>query len=263
MNIGKKIPGGVRGLLRTIGRLADERQIQAYAVGGCVRDWCLGLQRVTDVDVAVEGDGIAMARAIAHRLHGAVETHEQFGTATICGRGPRGMRVDVASCRREVYARPAAYPRVSAGTLEDDLFRRDFTINAMAVRLDPDRFGMLIDPFQGLRDPRGRLLRMLHERSFLDDPSRILRGVRFAVRFHLRWERGTADALRRAVAAGALGRLNAGRLSKELARMLDEPDPRACLVQLASLLGTYWSSACCKWICTFPERGRSRTSDRS
>jgi tRNA nucleotidyltransferase (CCA-adding enzyme) len=236
MNIRETIPGRVRGLLEAIGRLADERKIQAYAVGGCVRDWCFGIQRVTDVDVTVEGDGIAMARAMARRFHGTVQTHEQFGTATIRGAGPRGVRVDVASCRREVYDRPAAYPRVSAGTLEDDLFRRDFTINAMAVSLDPDHLGVLVDPFRGLQDLRRRLLRILHARSFRDDPSRILRGVRFAVRFGLRWERGTAAALREAIATGALGRLNAGRLHKELDRMVDEPDPQACWAHFASLL---------------------------
>ena len=236
MNLRENIPRKVRGLLKTIGRLADERNVQAYAVGGCVRDWCLGIQRVTDVDVTVEGDGIAMARAVARHFNGTIQIHEQFGTATVCGAGPRGIRVDVASCRREVYERPAAYPRVLAGTLQDDLFRRDFTINAMAVRLEPGHVGVLVDPFHGVQDLRRRLLRILHARSFSDDPSRILRGVRFAVRFGLRWERGTAAALRRAVAAGALGRLNAGRLHKELARMVDEPDPQACWAHFASLL---------------------------
>ena len=125
---------------------------------------------------------------------------------------------------------------MSPGTLEDDLFRRDFTINAMAVAIAPGRLGMLVDPFQGLRDLHRKTLRMLHGRSFLDDPSRILRGIRFAQRFGLRWERQTQRALKAAIAAGALGRLNAGRLRKELDRMCDEPDPRACFEQFAKLL---------------------------
>ncbi len=146
------------------------------------------------------------------------------------------LRLDVATCRKELYTKPAAYPTVSRGTLADDLFRRDFTINAMAVAIIPDRFGLLVDPFHGLHDLRRKQLRMLHERSFFDDPSRILRGVRFAQRFGLRWERQTEEAARRAIAAGGLGWLNTGRLRKELDRMLDEPNPRACLRGLAMFL---------------------------
>ena len=234
------VPARVKVLLQTIGRIADQRGMPAYAVGGCIRDWLLGIADTTDLDVTIEGDGIEMARAAAETLDGTVATHQQFGTATVLLQKAvdrQGIRVDFASCRRERYAKPAAYPRVSAGTLEDDLFRRDFTINAMAAAIAPGRFGALIDPFGGARDLRTRQLRMLHERSFLDDPSRILRGIRFAQRFGLNWERTTQRAVQEAVSAGALGRLNAGRLRKELKRMWDEPDPRACLQQFAALLG--------------------------
>ncbi|MBI1992180.1 MAG: CCA tRNA nucleotidyltransferase [Candidatus Omnitrophica bacterium] len=235
-----KVPQPVEPLLKAIGRLATQHGAQAYAVGGCVRDWLLGIVKATtDVDVTVEGNGIEVARAGADALGGTIEVHQQFGTATVLlhrapGRGR--IRVDFASCRRETYARPAAYPRVSAGTLEEDLFRRDFTINAMALVLAPGRFGALIDPFGGARDLRMRRLHILHDRSFLDDPSRILRGIRFAQRFGFSWERATRRAMQAAVSAGALGWLNAGRLHKELDRILDEPDPRACLQQFAALL---------------------------
>ena len=231
------IPLRVRPLLERIGRIASAERTSAYAVGGCVRDWCLGVASVTDLDVTAEGDGIAVAKAVARALGGTVEAHAQFGTATVRLTRRTGRGIDFASCRREVYVRPGAYPNVSAGTLEDDLCRRDFTINAMAVALAPDRFGRLVDPFRGRDDLSRRLLRILHGRSFLDDPSRILRGIRLAARFDLRWEPDTARALREAVAAGALSWLNAGRLRKELDRMLDEPDPRACLVSFASVLG--------------------------
>ena len=227
------IPPRVRGILRHIGELAAERGMNAYAVGGCVRDWLLGVGQMTDLDVTVEGSGIELARAAAHSLNGALVVHQQFGTATVT---VDAARIDFASCRRETYASPAAYPNVSPGTLEDDLFRRDFTVNAMAVAITPGRFGMLVDPFQGLRDLRRKTLQMLHGRSFLDDPSRILRGIRFAQRFGLRWERQTQRALKAAIASGMLGRLNAGRLQKELDRMCDEPDPRACFEQFAKLL---------------------------
>ena len=231
-----KIPVQTRALLKRVGAIAEAQGLSAYAVGGCVRDWCLGMTTVKDLDVTVEGNGIAMARAVARALTGTVTAHESFGTATL--RLPQGKgRVDVASCRKETYKRPGAYPTVSPGTLEEDLFRRDFTVNAMALAVNPGRFGALIDPFHGARDLQQKRLRILHERSFLDDPSRILRGIRFAQRFGLRWEPGTARAARAALSAGALQWLNAGRLRREMDRMLDEPDPQVCLQQLSALLG--------------------------
>ncbi len=233
------VPSPVEAILRQVGRLAAARSLSAYAVGGCVRDWRLGITQAVDLDVTVEGDGIEIARQVAETLGGTVTVHQQFGTASVMfAQQTHRWKVDVATCRSETYATPAAYPRVAPGTLEEDLFRRDFTINAMAVVIGPGRFGSLIDPFHGARDLSQRRLRMLHERSFLDDPSRLLRGVRFAQRFRLRWDAATLRAAREAIAAGALGWLNRGRLGKELERMLQEPNPLACFQQLASLLGS-------------------------
>lgn len=230
------VPARVKGLLKRIGHIASARKMNASAVGGCVRDWWLGRATV-DLDVAVEGDAVNVAHAVANAVGGTTTVHPQFGTATVrLTSVVPGLRIDFATCRRETYARPAAYPTVSAGTLEDDLFRRDFTINAMAVAISPQRFGELVDPFLGLEDLRGKRLRVLHERSFLDDPSRILRGIRFAQRFGLQWEPQTKRLLHEAVAAGALGWLNAGRLRKELDRLGQEPDPLAALLQLADFL---------------------------
>ena len=243
-----RVPGRVRGVLARIGELAAERGLNAYAVGGCVRDWWLGRLANVDVDVTVEGPGpapalakvgpgITLARAAAEVLGGSLTAHEQFGTATLAAPAGFGAgRVDFATCRRETYAKPAAYPRVIAGTLEDDLFRRDFTINAMASALHPARFGALTDPFGGAGDLAARRLRILHDRSFLDDPTRILRGVRFLARFRLRWEPGTRRRAGEALRAGALSWLNPGRLQRELDRLLAEPDPVACLDELARLL---------------------------
>lgn len=238
------IPRSLQRTLRTIGALARDQGVEAYAVGGCVRDWLLRNRRVADVDVTVRGSGIELARSAAQVLGASLIVHQQFGTATMllppASRAPSGrgaaLRIDVASCRAERYAKPAAYPRVRPGTLREDLFRRDFTINAMAVPLDPVRAATLIDPFGGGQDLRRRVLRVLHARSFLDDPSRILRGIRFARRFALRWDAGTEQAARAAVAEGALGWLNTGRLQRELDRFGEEPDPGACLAQLAWLL---------------------------
>ena len=230
-----KIPSTIRLLLEQIGQFADAHGVSAYAVGGCVRDWLLGIPDSLDLDVAVEGQGIVVARAIGHVLGGSLTVHEQFGTASLQLTGRRGGRVDFASCRKETYARPAAYPKVIAGTMHDDLFRRDFSVNAMAVALRPGQFGRLVDPFHGARDLGRQVLRVLHDRSFLDDPSRLLRGVRFAQRFGLRWERRTTAAARAAIAQGALGWLNAGRLRRELDRMCEEPNPVGCLRQLVWL----------------------------
>ncbi|MBI3997210.1 MAG: CCA tRNA nucleotidyltransferase [Candidatus Omnitrophica bacterium] len=227
------VPDSVHPLLATVGHIARQLGMPAYAVGGCVRDWLLGIEKTTDLDVTVEGDGLAVARVAAATFNAAVTIHEQFGTATLAA---DALRLDIATCRKERYARPAAYPQVSPGTLADDLRRRDFTINAMAVEISPERFGALCDPYGGARHLRAKQLRILHPKSFLDDPSRILRGIRFVERFQLRWERATERALREAVAQGALGWLNAGRLHKELMRMTEEPHPRRCFRHLARLL---------------------------
>ena len=229
-----RVPETSRALLEQLGRCAHRHGASAYAVGGCVRDWCLGMDRSTDLDVTVEGRGIEVAQAAAQELSGTLTVHQQFGTATVSL--PSGARVDVATARRETYAKPAAYPSVTAGTLRDDLFRRDFTINAMAMTLEPGRVGALVDLFGGVADLGERQLRVMHLRSFLDDPTRILRGVRFLQRFGLRWEPNTEQWLHEAVSSGALGWLNPGRFQKELDAMMKEPDPKACLHRLAMLL---------------------------
>ena len=230
-----RIPSAMKPTLEMVGRLAARRGARAYAVGGCVRDWLLGCCVPADLDVAVEGDAIAMARAATAVLDGRLTIHRQFGTATLT-READGRRLDFATCRTETYAKPAAYPRVAPGTIEEDLFRRDFTINAMAVALEPARLGGLVDPFHGAEDLREKRLRILHARSFRDDPSRMLRGIRFRHRFGLRWEPATKRALEAAMAAGALGWLNRGRLEKELTQMQREPNPGACFRELAAWL---------------------------
>lgn len=230
-----KIPAPVKPLLKRIGILTMGLGMPAYAVGGCVRDWYLGIHRPPDLDITVEGDGMAAAKVCAKVLGRRVRVHAQFKTATLLPVG-KGSRVDFATCRKESYSKPAAYPRVSTGTLEEDLFRRDFTINAMALALDPGRFARLADPFGGRRDLAAGKLRVLHPQSFLDDPSRILRGLRFAVRFKFQFEEQTARQLKKAVASGALGWLNAGRLERELMRMLEEADAAACIRLLEKTL---------------------------
>jgi tRNA nucleotidyltransferase (CCA-adding enzyme) len=185
-----------------------------YLVGGAVRDLLLGQPR-TDIDVAVEGD----VRPIADALGGEVVEHERFATATVA---VDGLLVDLAMARAETYERPGALPTVTPAKITDDLARRDFTINAMAVPLTGEP--SLIDPHGGVDDLRAGVLRVLHERSFADDPTRALRAARYAARFDLELEPGTAELLRSA----DLGTVSGDRIEVELRRIAAEDGaPRA------------------------------------
>ena len=157
-----------------LGSLDLPRREGVYLVGGAVRDLLLGRESF-DVDLAVEGDAIEFARG----LGGEVTAHGRFGTAVV--RFPDGRQLDVVTCRRETYAAPAALPDVEAGTIEDDLARRDFTVNAMAASLGSD-FGRLVDPHGGRADLENETIRVLHQQSFVDDPTRIFRAVRYESR---------------------------------------------------------------------------------
>ena len=230
------VPSAVAPLLRELGQIADGLALPAYAVGGCVRDWLLGIKKTADLDVTVEGNGLILARQAAAALKAELTEHQQFGTATLELPGKANQRIDVSSCRKEAYSQPAAYPKVTPGALQDDLFRRDFTINAMAVSINRKTFGHCVDPFKGREDLGKGCLRVLHEGSFSDDPSRILRGIRFLKRFDLHWDPRTRELTLKAIADGELGRLNAGRLARELGHMADEPNPKACFNALAEML---------------------------
>lgn len=234
--IGDRVTARLRAVLQDIGALAGSAGVAAYAVGGCVRDWLLR-RPVGEVDIMVEGDSIRLARQWAQAHHGRITEHPQFRTATVECRAARStQRIDFAACRTETYSEPAAYPRVSPGTLQEDLFRRDFTINAMAMRIASTAFGQLIDRYRGLDDLHARLIRVLHAESFRDDPSRVLRAIRFAERLHFTVEPQTAAWMRTALRDGWLSRLNRGRLRKELLAMLREPEPLACLRSLGQWL---------------------------
>lgn len=230
------IPTAAASLLHEVGRAAEGLRLPVYAVGGCVRDWLMGIKKTPDLDVAVEGNGLLLARQAALALKAKITEHQQFGTATLWVPGKAIQRIDVASCRKEAYSRPGSYPKVSAGKLKDDLFRRDFSINAMAVSINQKAFGSLFDLFKGREDLSRGCLRVLHGRSFIDDPSRILRGIRFLARFGFYWEASTRRLALEAIASGGLGGLNFGRLARELGYMADEPDPKACFNELALLI---------------------------
>jgi tRNA nucleotidyltransferase (CCA-adding enzyme) len=191
-----------------------------YLVGGAVRDLLRGADAV-DLDLAVEGDARSVGRALADRLEGAAREHERFGTATVRA---RELVFDLATTRRETYQEPGALPRVEAASLDEDLGRRDFAINAMAVGLTGDDLGHLYDPWGGIADLEEGVVRVLHDGSFIDDPTRLLRAVRYEVRLGFRMDRRTEDLARSAAAGGALRTVSGARVRDELMDLLGEPE---------------------------------------
>lgn len=213
--------------LRLVARLAAQFGTPAWLVGGSVRDALLGHASL-DLDVTVEGDPLPLARAVAEALGGSLTVHERFGT-TVIEAGE--YHLDVATARRETYPQPGALPMVEPASLEEDLRRRDFTINTLALRLDAD-LETVYDPYGGASDLEARFIRGLHEATFRDDPTRIIRAARYAARFDCNLEPRTEGWLLSAIADGALGTVTGTRLWGELQRLLHE---QAAPVALALL----------------------------
>jgi len=232
----ERLPGPIVDLLRALGETAEEIGMRAYAVGGFVRDLLLG-QEDYDLDIVVEGDAIRFAEAFAARAGGRLRRHEMFGTAVIVlprrpdlPGGEQEFRIDAATARRESYAHPGALPTVERSSLKRDLYRRDFTINTLAIRLDPPGFGELLDFFGGQRDLKDRQIRVLHALSFVEDPTRAFRALRFESRFHFRLDKFTERLLRQA--AGHLDAVSGPRILNELLPILEEPRAAAILRRL-------------------------------
>jgi tRNA nucleotidyltransferase (CCA-adding enzyme) len=203
----------------------------AYLVGGAVRDLLRGATGI-DLDVVVEGDARAAARELAARLGGQAVEHERFGTASVRA---GDQEVDLATSRRERYPGPGALPEVEPAPLAEDLARRDFTVNAMAVSLSGDELGRLHDPHGGAADLEARTIRVLHDRSFLDDPTRLLRGVRYEVRLGYRMDAETEGLARAAAQGGATGTVSGPRVRHELFDLLAEPESAAGVERLRDL----------------------------
>jgi tRNA nucleotidyltransferase (CCA-adding enzyme) len=199
--------------LAAIGAAAERHGAGAFLVGGVVRDIILGFP-VTDLDVTVEGDAVEVAREWAQSAGGTVKGLTRFGTCKVDA-GPAGV-IDFASTRTENYKRPGALPDVAPSDIESDLARRDFALNAMAVDLSPGSYGELLDPFNGWDDIRKRELRVLHDKSFTDDPTRVLRGIRFAARYGYRFNPATGVLVADCVSGGCLRTISGKRLLREL-----------------------------------------------
>lgn len=231
-----------RRLVEAVAAVAREQGVAAYVVGGAVRDWLLGRRPIHEVDVAVVGDAEGLAEEVARRLGGRVVAFERFGTARVAA---LGTYVDVARARTERYPAPGALPvPESAPSIDADLFRRDFTINAMAVPLAGDD-RPLVDPWGGLADLQAGRLRALHPRSFDDDPTRLFRGVRLAVRYGLTVEPQTALWMKEAVERRAADTVSAERRGQEVRRALSESP--ALPVARAFEAWKLWDAACPGW----------------
>jgi tRNA nucleotidyltransferase (CCA-adding enzyme) len=230
--IEERLPIEVNEALTLIGEVADEAGFPVYLVGGIVRDLLLRVPNL-DIDIVVEGDGITFAGMLVKKAGGRLKTHQMFGTAVVSL--PNGLKIDIATARLEYYKSPAALPTVELSSIKKDLFRRDFTINTLAVRLNRARFGELIDFFGGLRDIKDRTIRVLHSLSFVEDPTRVLRAVRFEQRFGFRLSKHTQNLIKTAVSMKLFHRLAGVRFYTELVLMFSEADPLKILKRMKEL----------------------------
>ncbi len=225
----ERLPGQIINLLTTVGEVAESLGFNAYAVGGFVRDIFL-FQENLDVDVVIEGDGIEFAKALAAPLHGRVRAHEKFRTAVVIL--PDGQKIDVATARLEYYKSPGALPTVEMGSIKLDLYRRDFSINTLAIKLNPERFGTLIDFFGGQRDLKRKVIRVLHNLSFVEDPTRVFRAIRFEQRFGFKIAKLTSGLINNAIRMDFFKELSGRRLLAELRQILGEDKPVKALRRL-------------------------------
>ena len=216
-------------ILKTIGEKADEIGYDAYVVGGSVRD--LFLYRTNeDIDIVIEGDGIAFAKEFVKTVDARIHSYEKFGTAVIIF--PDGFKIDVASARMEYYKFPAALPTVEMSSIKLDLFRRDFTVNTLAIQLNTHRFGLLIDFFAAQKDIKEKTIRVLHNLSFVEDPTRVFRAIRFEQRFGFTIGKLTSRLIENAVKMDFFKRLSRRRVFAELRQILEEENPTAAIIRL-------------------------------
>ncbi|HEX7588977.1 MAG TPA: CBS domain-containing protein [Anaerolineae bacterium] len=234
----KWLPPELLALLHDASEAAHELGFGIYVVGGFVRDLLLN-QPNLDLDLVVEGDAIALAKHLAKKRGGRVHGHTRFGTAKwilpaqhVRG-APQLSHLDFTTARTEFYAHPSALPEVETSSIKQDLRRRDFTINTLAICLDPDRYGQLLDPFGGETDLQRSLIRVLHNLSFIEDPTRILRAVRLEQRLGFKIEPRTAKLIGDAL--GMLPRVSGERLRHELMLIFQEGEPEKATARLAEL----------------------------
>jgi len=224
-----KFPKEIYEVLKLSGEIAESKGQVAYLVGGSVRDLLRGEQNL-DIDIVIEGDGIEFAKDLALRLGARVRAHEKFGTAKIIW-GHR--KIDIATARTEYYEFPAALPTVEVSSIKKDLYRRDFTINTLAVKLNPSEFGNLVDFFGAQRDLREKTIRVLHDLSFVEDPTRAFRAIRFAERFGFKLSKNTENLIKTSLKMNLFEKLSGARLREEFFLIFEESDPVRIIKRLS------------------------------
>ncbi|MDY6861703.1 MAG: CBS domain-containing protein, partial [Thermodesulfobacteriota bacterium] len=227
--IKEMLPKDTLEILMGMGELAREMDMGCHAVGGFVRDLLLRIKNL-DVDVVIEGDGILFARTMAKKLNLSIKVHKNFGTSRVYTSSKN--YIDIASARLEYYKHPGALPTVESSSLKLDLYRRDFTINTLAINLSPEHFGELLDYFGGRQDLKEKSIRVIHNLSFIEDPTRIFRAIRFSHRFSFSLSKQTSNMIKNAVKLNILEKVSGQRLFYELKQILDEKEPVAIIETL-------------------------------
>jgi tRNA nucleotidyltransferase (CCA-adding enzyme) len=225
----ERLSADLIGRLQQIGEVADGIGCEAFVVGGFVRDLFL-YRKNEDLDIVIEGEGISFARKYASLVGARIHTHEKFGTAVIIF--PDGFKIDVASARMEYYKFPAALPVVEMSSIKLDLYRRDFTINTLAIHLNLDKFGTLIDFFAARKDLKEKIIRILHNLSFVEDPTRVFRAIRFEQRFDFTIGKLTAGLISNAVSMDFFRGLSGKRVFTELRLIMEEKNPVTAIIRL-------------------------------
>jgi tRNA nucleotidyltransferase (CCA-adding enzyme) len=225
----ERFPSEVYNILKLSGGIAEGLGFNAYLVGGSVRDLLRGEENL-DIDIVIEGDGISFAKAFGEKLNAKVRTHQRFGTAQVI---TDKLKLDVATARTEYYESPAALPKVETSSIKKDLYRRDFTINTLAIKLNPRDFGLLIDFFGGQRDLREKTIRVLHNLSFVEDPTRAFRAIRFSERFGFKISKHTENLIKSVIEMKLFDRLSGSRLYEELLLSFNETEPVRTLKRLS------------------------------
>lgn len=224
----KQLPTEIAECLRIIGETSAKQGLNIYLVGGAVRDLLLGLS-TTDLDIVVEGNAIELAKSLPLK-RGKLTVHQAFGTASIKW---NHTNIDLATARSEIYTQPGALPEIMPSNINRDLFRRDFTINAIAVSLHKNNFGELLDPYNGVQDLKSKLIRILHSESFIDDATRIWRAIRYEKRLNFKLEGETLRLLKRDI--DMLNTISGDRIRHELELVLKEKRPEKALIRAEEL----------------------------
>ncbi len=219
-------------ILRDIGRVAEKNGYQVYLVGGIVRDLIMEKENL-DIDIVLEHDGISFGKLLVEKLGGRLVAHKKFGTAVAIL--PNELRIDIATARTESYEHPAALPKVEFTSIRRDLARRDFALNAMAIALNTPKFGGLLDFFGGQKDIKEGIVRVLHDLSFIEDPTRVFRAVRFEQRYGFKMDAYSEKLAKQAIHMDLLGRLTSVRIRDELVLILSEKKAWAILRRLSDL----------------------------